>query len=73
MMEIPLRQGNNWLKQNGYTLEEEELIYDLTLEDVFDNPGWYLDHLDFLSEYRVCWKDYRYKYPTMPYKYVKTL
>lgn len=52
-------------------MDEEVEIYDRTLQDVIDNPGWYLDNLADLSPYMVRWKDYRYKTPVSPYKFVK--
>jgi len=46
------------LKSNGYTLEQEEAIYDRLLEDVIHNTRWYLDNLEFMRAYTVRWKRY---------------
>jgi hypothetical protein len=56
------------LQRNDYTMEEEEEIFNLSLQDVIDNPRWYLDNLDYLPQFTVRWKDYRKGYQiTMPY------
>lgn len=60
-MKIALTSGNNWLKDNDYSLEEEKEIYFLTLEDIYNNPRWYLDNLDYLVEYRVSFINYKAK------------
>lgn len=65
-----IAQGNR-LKDSGYTLEEEEIIYDDNLQDIYNNPRWYLNNLDSLSEYRVRWNDYSTKTAVLPYKHVK--
>jgi hypothetical protein len=54
-----------------YSINEEEEIYDSLLQDVIDNPRWYLDNCDYLSNFYVSWKNYRYKSPVMPYKFVR--
>jgi len=58
------------LKANGYTFEQEKEIYDAQLQDIIDNPREYLDGINHMAEYRVSWKDYREKTPTVPYKFV---
>lgn len=70
-MNVILRNRNNWLSKAGYTLEDEIEIYDENLNEVYLNIQWILENLENLNEYRVRWKDYRYKTPTIPYKYVK--
>ena len=62
---------SNQLTQSGYTVEEETELYDKQLQDILDNLRWYLDNLDNMVEYRVIWKDYRSKTPTLPHKYVR--
>ena len=57
-LKIELTSRNSWLKDSGYTVEQEEAIYDATLEDLGDNPRWYLDNLEYLKEYRVSWHCY---------------
>jgi len=49
---------NSWLKYNGYTLMEEIDLYKCSLQDVVDNPRWYLDNLHYLREFKVRWKCY---------------
>ena len=62
---------NNWLQSNGFTHEEEVEFYDLVVQDVYDNPRWYLDNLEYIVAFRVSWKDYRTKTAVLPHKYVK--
>jgi hypothetical protein len=31
-----------------YSLNDEEKIYDLILQDVYDNPRWYLDNFYYI-------------------------
>lgn len=71
MMKIALLPNNRSLKQNLYSIEEEEEIYDTLLQDVIENTRWYLDNCDYLSVFYVSWKNYRYKSPVTPYKYVR--
>lgn len=61
--------GKSQQLKDCYTLDEEIEIYNDCLRDVHDNPRWYLDNLHMLASFRVSWKDYRYKYPTIPYEY----
>jgi len=62
---------NSWLKDAEYSLAEEIDIYNKQLQHVIDNPGLYLEAIESgtIREYKVRWKDYRYKNPTMPYEY----
>ena len=46
---------------NGYSLEEQNEMYKASLNDVYDNPRWYLDNLENLKSFRVGW--HRYAYP----------
>ncbi len=71
-LELRFYTNTNHLKKNGYSFEEEVTIYKEQLLDVWENPRWYLDNLDFLCEYRVRWKNYRSKRPTMPHKFVNS-
>lgn len=59
------------LSHQGYTKEQEKALYDAQLQDIIDNPRWYLDNLTFMREYKVFWKDYSNRIPTVPYEYVK--
>ena len=63
---------NSWLKDSGYTEEEEGAIYDATLEDLGDNPRWYLDNLEYLRDYRVSWHCYGRdnKMPVLPLEFI---
>jgi len=67
MIQLKLRRTCNWLCENGYTKKQEQEIYVKQLQDVYDNPRWYLDNLNYLVEYRVSWKCYSSKTPTLPY------
>lgn len=69
MIQIQISKINSKLKSNDFTLTQEVELYDRQLQDVFDNPRQYLDNLNFLTEYKVRWKDYRYNTPVLPYKY----
>ena len=70
---------NSWLKDSSYTIEEQAKIYDITLQQVYDNPRWYLDNLEYLRDYRVDWHCYSRttikgrRMPTLPYKIHKGL
>ena len=61
----------NELRENGYSLPEQEIAYDDNVQDIIDRTRWYLDNLDYLPTYRVSWKNYRYNKPTMPYKHTR--
>lgn len=52
---------NNWLKENGYTTEEERQVYKDCLKDIYNNPRWYLDNMDKLVEFRVSFINYKHK------------
>ncbi len=58
-------KNNTWLKSQDYTLKEEGNIYDEQLDDLYTNPRWYLNNLDYLDEYKVRWKCYTHK-PAVP-------
>jgi hypothetical protein len=71
-VKIKLFPNNNHLIDNGYTLEEQEKLYDELLQDVIDNPRWYLDNLHSLRTFRVSWVAYgkgRSK-NTLPYRHI---
>ena len=69
-MKIALLPNRGSLKDNDYSIEEEEIIYDTQLEELLQNTRWYLDNLDSMREYTVRWKDFRSKTPTIPRKFV---
>jgi len=70
-MKIYILPNRSNLKDNGYTQKEEGAIYDEQLEELFNNPRWYLDNLESMREYCVSWKDFNSKTPTIPLKFVK--
>jgi hypothetical protein len=62
---------SRWLKDEGFTLEEQETLYEQCLLSVYNNPRYYLDNLEFLREFKVSWADYSSVGITKPYKYCK--
>jgi hypothetical protein len=70
-IKICIKESGDWLKSSGYSLAEEEEIYEETMQDILDNPRWYLDNVEWLATYMVRWKSHGSKTPTMPYRYVK--
>jgi len=71
-IQVEFKNGSSLLKANGYTLKQEEDLYDRFLQDVMENPRWYLDQMGYMREFRVSWVDYKNQTITKPYKYVKT-
>lgn len=71
MVQIYLKAKNNHLKTNGYSLQEESDIYDACINEVLENTRHILDNLDYLVEFRVSWKNYRGKTPTLPLNHVE--
>ena len=69
-VKVRLGDSTNLLRECGYSLEEEAEIYDEVLQDVYNDPRWYLDNIESIECFRVRWKDYRTTHPVMPYKYV---
>lgn len=61
MIQLQINPTNNWLKNNGYSREEEKKIYIEQLKDIYDNPRYYLDNLDYMIEYRLSGTNYRKK------------
>jgi hypothetical protein len=70
-MRIKLFPQNNRLSDNGYSREEEGELYLRQLQDVIDNPRWYLDNLHKMQEYRLSWVDYKKMDHSLPLEYVK--
>ena len=58
-IKLELLKKSNWLREAGYTPEQEAKIYEKQLQDLYDNPRWYLDNFSFLPEYRVSWVNYK--------------
>ena len=61
VIKIDMPNPNSWLKDSGYTIEQEQHIFNATLQDVLDNTRWYLDNLHYIREYRVSWECYTKK------------
>ncbi|RLG17219.1 hypothetical protein DRN75_03980 [Nanoarchaeota archaeon] len=59
------------LYENDYIIEEEAKIYDILLEEVYNNPRYYLDNLDSLTTFRVRWHNYSTNSPALPYKHIR--
>ena len=61
-------KNNNWLDKNGYSLEEQQQIYQYQLDDVLKNTRWYLDSLEHLVTYRLSYICYTRKKKQRVYK-----
>ena len=61
---------NSWLKDAGYTIEQEASIYDDQLDDLIKNTKKYLDSFETMVTYKVRWKEYRNTSPVLPYRYI---
>lgn len=70
-MDLYLLKKRTNLKDNGYSLVEEGVIYDEQLYELYMNPRWYLDNLDKMTTFRVRWNNYGLKTPTLPLKHIK--
>jgi len=71
-IELELSSVSSWLIDAGYSIEDEARIYELILDDLGENPRWYLDNLEYLAEIRLRWVDYTRQYtPSIPRKFVK--
>lgn len=70
-MKLSLMKNNNHLLDNGFSICEQEKVYDEQLEELFYNPRWYLDNLEYMVEYRVSWGNYRNNRPIIPRKLLK--
>ena len=71
MKEVKICPTSNHLKVSGYSVEDEALIYNELLDDVFNNPSVYLDNLQYFVTFRVSWKDYRSNTTPIPYELVR--
>lgn len=58
-MKIALLKNNNWLLENGYSRTEEREAYAFCLHEIYENPRWYLDNLEYLVEFRVSFLNYK--------------
>ena len=72
-IKIKFYGNSSWLKDSGYSIEEQGDIYDDLLEDIINNPRWYLDQLPYLPEFKVDWINYAKQNVTRPYKFVKQI
>jgi hypothetical protein len=70
-IKVKLASRSNYLRDSEYTLADEALLYEQLLQDIYDNPRWYLDNFQELPEFRLSWANYRTKTPILPYKYVE--
>lgn len=70
-IQVKFRGSTSWLDKEDYTLEQQAELFDQNIEDVLQNTRWYLDNLNLLAEYRVCWGDYRRGSATKPYRLTK--
>jgi len=61
-IKIKINANNSWLQEAGYSEEEEAKIYSDNLQDILDNPRWYLDNIGSLREYKVRWNCYTNKH-----------
>ena len=53
MIRLQINPANNWLNSNGFTKIEEKDLYVKQLQDVYDNPRYYLDNFEYMVEYRL--------------------
>lgn len=65
-MELRMIPNCSWLKESGFTREQEIDIYNQQLQELYDDPSWYLANLDYMTEYRVSWGTYTTKNITIP-------
>lgn len=70
-MKLNLFPQNNHLRENGFTMAEEESLYERQLRELLENPRWYLDNLDNMREYRLSWVDYRHTKVSIPHRYCR--
>ena len=70
-IKLKLSRYSNWLSDSDYSIKEQETVYDDLLDDVIENPRWYLDQLPYLSEFRVSWINYGKQNVTKPYRFSK--
>jgi len=70
---ISLRMSKNssWLGDAGYTMGQQQAIYEDLLDDVIANPRWYLDQLEYFAEFRVSWVNYGKQRVTQPLALLK--
>jgi len=71
MIQISLIPNNNHLRDNLYARDVQAMIFEEQLIDLYQNPGWYLDNLENLCEYRVEWVCYNKQKNTIPLKYTR--
>ena len=71
VVRIYLKSNTSWLRESLYEVEDEILLYDEQLKDIMKNTRWYLENLEYMCEYRVRWKDYSLKSPTLPHEFVR--
>lgn len=52
-MKVRLSNNSNWLSESGYTIQEQHELYQQQLQELLDDPGYYLDHFEWWPEYRL--------------------
>lgn len=70
MMKLYLLKKRTNLRENGYSLEEEDDIYNQLLEEIYMNPRFFLDNLESMTTFRLSWGNYKSNTPIVPYKFV---
>lgn len=60
--------NSNRLEVIGLDKEQEAHHYNMQLIDVYNRTRWYLDNLEYMTEYRVSWIDYKKTKITPLYK-----
>lgn len=68
MIKLALLPGKSSLKYNGYTYEEEVIIYNDCLQFVIDNPRFVLDNMYKWRDFKVVWHNYNANTPVCPSK-----
>ena len=66
---VYFRGKSRWLKDLGYTIQDEADLYDQCLQDIFNNTRFYLDNFHLMQEFKVSWTDYKSSKITKPYKF----
>lgn len=59
MIKLALLPENSRLRDNGYTYEEEVVIFEKCLQFVIDNPRFVLDNMYKWRDFKVNWHNYK--------------
>jgi hypothetical protein len=71
MVEVRICDNCNLLSEAGYDKAEQAAIYEENLKEIINDPRRWLNELETKKTYRVDWKNYRYKTPTLPHTFIK--